>query len=288
MLVACHDATPRDAGRLVPHPDVVAMVAARDGLSEGEAHAKVREVLLLVADAEARAPARTELTPERRTHLLRSAWARLWAQRVFEPRHRPDDIPREVIDPRRREPRYTHPRLHRLCQIVAIPPEDQPERAREAAWQAAAQERIDTVVRHFSPFVPAPEGSTCPRLPELLDLEPREENGVRLKFEGGGFDLDACSVEADDGTCTTPRWDAAWTRAVRAATPGTFIPPFASALGVHWVYLDAVLPARDGADPEIEQEIRAALHPKWQREAFARQLARMRADAAVQVVGAEP
>lgn len=264
------------------------MIAARDGLPEHEARVEVREVLQLVADAETRDPARAELGEERRTHLRRSAWARLWAQRVFEPRHGPADIPAAEVDARRTEPRFTHPRLHRLCQVVAIPSENETERARDPAWRASARTRMDSVVRHFSPFLPASEGSTCEVLQELLQLEPRDENGVRLKYEAGGFDLDACAEQAADGTCTTPRWDAAWLLAVREAAVGSFLPPFESSFGVHWLYLDAILPARDGSDPTIEQEIRATLHPKWQREAFARQLARMRADAAVQVVGAEP
>jgi len=270
------------------------MVAARDGLDDATATERVREVLRLVEDARARHSPEAELSVERIDHLRRTALARLWLTTEFEPAYALGAIPKERVDALRSDPRFSHPALHRICQLVAVPSGDHDPAALKAAatdpsWRDRAKRRIEAVVQRFSRYLPPKPGpSPCTVLPQLLHLEPRDQDGVRIKLEAAGFDLAACAEEREDGSCKTPKWDAAWTQKVAAASPGHFIAPFETPFGWHWVYLDSIAPGSDPHDPAIETKIRASIQPAWRREAFAKRMTALRHDAAVKVLGQSP
>lgn len=286
------DGAAMHVGAFPVHASVVAMVAAREGVDRGTAQTRVLETLRLAADAQAQGAAAADLSEDRRRQLLRAARARRWAEDVFEPRHDPEDIPEDRVRSVQDDPRFDHPRLHRLCQLVAIPTREDPARREpppdDPAWWARARIHLERVATRLAPYLAAEGQDRCAWIPKLLRFEAQVQGDVTIRYESGAFDLEACAEQDPAGECTRPRWDPAWKAAVERGTAPGFLAPFESALGVHWVYLDAIMPAQSGSSEAGRANIRETLHPAWQREAFAHALVQLRSDAAVKLEEVAP
>ncbi len=273
---------------------VVRMVAERDGLTDAQARERVADTLRLVAAARDEAARQgadpAELVSEtRRAHLLRAARARLWLQTEFEPKHRASDIPRDTpaLLQARASPHHVRPRLHRICQLLAVLDGDDREenlaRAQDPAWRARARPVFERAVARAQRYVPDDDPQACDLLGKLLSFDASHVDDVRLRIETGAFDLDACAREDPDGTCVEPRWDRDWTEAVGKASGPGFLPPFTTQFGFHLVYVVEILEPRDADDPEVEATIVDAVLPAWRRERLAEILATLRQKRSVRV-----
>ena len=288
------DVVAQVAGKAV-HASVVQMVAERDGLSSQQARRRVDDTLRLAAAAQAETTG-AKLSDTRQAHLRRAAAARLWLKEDFEPRHRVQDI--QASDPAFKQAmasqRNVHPKLHAVCQLVVAPTagEDEGvdivlERAKDPAWRARARPMFDAATERLQRYVKPGDPDACALMVRLLRFETQERDGVSLRIEQGGFDLDACAKEADDGSCAQPQWVPEWTEQVRKGEAAQFLPGFETRFGYHLVYVRDILPNRPADDPETAQAVREAIHPAWQRDSFARYIDAARERKAVRMAGSK-
>ncbi|MBK6917126.1 MAG: hypothetical protein IPH07_06980 [Deltaproteobacteria bacterium] len=266
---------------------VVAMVAARDGLDAEAARQRVEARRRIAADALAGADLpEALLSPSRRAHLARTAAARVALADLFEASHGAEDIPDDdpMLQRARADGRFVHPRLHRVCQVIATPPGKLEGDALAAAlaapgWEARATEVIATLRRHVEATVPLGDPQACALMLSMLRLEHDDpDDDVVLRGEGGGgFDLTACAVApAADGSCSEPRFAPEWTAVIGdGPTPGVR-GPFTTRFGVHLALVLEVLPARGPDDPGFDAEVREAVLLPWRTEAFGRWLEQLR------------
>lgn len=300
-LWACEDDRTVAAGRPlagvgdeVLDASVVEQVALRDGITVQEARQHVADTLRIVAAARAEQGDAAEptalLAPHRRAHLLRAARARLWLESEFEPTHRPDDIPADhpLLVKARNSRKHIHPRIHLVCQVIAMPGEDLEPGARSArtadpTWREQAQARLAPLADRLRRSLPADDPDPCELITRWVHLEPRELDDVRFRVESGGFDLKACAEPADGGGCKTPQFVPAWTGPVSQAEAPGFLEPFFTEFGLHLVHVVDILPARSLDDPGTDAYLREQVHPRWQREAFETTVHRLREKRAVRM-----
>jgi hypothetical protein len=263
---------------------VVQWIADRDGLTFEDARAKVADTLRLVAAARSDA---IELSPERREYLRRGALARLWLHTRYEPEHGPEDIPGDdpLLERARADHRHVHPKLHRICQLLAVPAgEHEAEEARTIAesegWRARALRRFEPAAERMRAYVQTRDPQACEEMTGLLRFEQREADDVVLRVESAAFVLDACAQTDEAGQCRVPRWVPEWVEQVEQAeqvgTPG-FLPPFWTRFGRHLVFVLDVMPARELDDPQTEAYLREVTHPAWSRNAFDEEVERLHA-----------
>ncbi len=251
------------------------MVAARDDLSQADARAYVDDVIRLAAAAEAertRVPDPPDaLTEARRRFLRRAAQARVWLHDVFEPTHRAEDIDASdpVLTRALASSKHVHPRVHLLCQLVAVPSGFDDDRAgllaqaADPQWQARAATRFEPVANRLQRYVRADDPQACRLMGKLLRFETQDADGVVLRVETKGFDLDACTRRAADGTCEEPQWASEWVEQVARAEPPGFIPAFRSRFGHHLVFVLEVLPSQRLEEPDTLATVRTQIRPAW-------------------------
>jgi len=274
---------------------VIEHIAKRDDIDLDAARRRATDTLLLVAGSREQRAALpgepTEELPEgRRRHLLRSARARLWLHTYFEPRHGPDQVPEQAMAPFRN--RVIHPAIHFVCQAVVGPPtngalaptgrageRDDPE------WRARASAFLEPIRERLLKGVPSGHPEACRIMGQLMSLETPESDGLRLHYEDGGFELDACVDLATDGGCNKHLWVEEWSDEVRKADGPGFLEPFFSRFGLHLVYVKDIVPERTAEDPTAEPELRKLAHPRWQAKAFLEYLDRLRRERGVRVAG---
>jgi len=295
-------------GTEVLDASVVRQIAERDEVDEAAARAQAIDTLRLVAAARAEREQSTGADPAplvteaRRAQLRRAAAARLWLDEGFEPTRRPQDIPDDdpLMQRALSNSRFVHPEVHRVCQFVAIPAnaksidEAQPIAA-DPQWRTRARARLQPVVERVQRYVPPGDAEACKLMARLLSLLPEvtdanEDSGIVVRYEKeGGFDLDACAELADDGSCTQPRFDAAWTERIADTEPQTFTGVFGGTWGLHYAYLAAIEPPRLADDPETLAWIREEIHVPWLAEQLATLLERLAQKRAVRIAReAEP
>jgi hypothetical protein len=274
---------------------VVEHIAKRDGVDPDAARKRATDTLLLVAGSREERSAlpgepTAELTAGRRRHLLRNALARLWLETYFEPRHGPEHVPEEAMGPFRG--RVIHPAIHFLCQIVVRPavegehaptgfagdPDDPKWRERALAFLRPVRERMVKAV-------PVGHPDACKIMGQLVGLERHEVDGLRLHFEGAGYELGACVEFAQDGGCDKYLLVREWADEVRKADGHGFLEPFFSRWGLHLVYMKDIVPERTAEDPTAESELRQIAHPRWQTKAFLEYMDRLRKERGVRVAG---
>ncbi len=286
-------------GDEVVDASVVRMVAERDGVDEAEARERVADTLRAVAAARRAAAQEPEpaplVEPTREEHLLRAARARVWLHDDFEPEHGVDAIPDDdpLLAQTKASAKFVHPRLHLLCQLVAVPSEgttlaEMIDIASDPAWMEKARARFEPAAERLQRYVRPEDPDACGLMPKLLRFDQREGDGVTLRIEAQAFDLDACEERADDGSCKTPSFLPDWTERVRAAEPPGFIPPFSTRYGWHLVFVQEVLPERSLDDPETIAWLRREVHPRWQHQAFQQYIDRLRERRAVRIADPEP
>jgi hypothetical protein len=276
------------------HASVIDQVAARDGVDADEARQRVADVLRLVAAARAEREGIDDpadlVSQHRVAHLERAARARLWLETDFEPKHRPSDIPADhpLLARARTSKRHVHPRVHMICQVIAMPLEEldddaRAQRAGDASWRQRAKSVLDPIADRLRRHLPERDAEACKLIQQWVRLEGSTDDDVRLRVESGGFDLEACGEEADDGSCLRPQFTPRWTEPVsRAEGPG-FLPPFFTEFGLHLVYVVDILAPRSLDDPETDAYLREQVHEQWQREQFAAYVQRLREKRAVRL-----
>jgi hypothetical protein len=296
FVVGCNGAAPVVDARSVVggepiDPLVVAHVAARDGLDEASARAKVVQTLQLVAAARAELGEDAELDPARASQLRRTALARLVLHEEFEPTHRPEDIPAD--DPllvRARAPgRYSHPVLHDVCQVIVVPKDAAPETwesiTADPAWRARAEELMAPAIRHLRDLVDLSDPHACELVARDVPLEKKNGDGIELRYERLGFDLESCNVPRDaDGTCSAPTLDPTWVATVREGEVPGWRGPFFTRFGVHFAFVQQVVPAILPEQAGFEQSVRAAIHREWEVRELQSWLAALRTEYAAQTV----
>ncbi|MBX7082867.1 MAG: hypothetical protein K1X88_26920 [Nannocystaceae bacterium] len=271
--------------------EVVAMVAARDGLTPAAARQRVDQQRALALAAIEAAGDEPALPPERLAHLLRTARARLLIETAFEPTHRAADIGARdpMLTAARNQPRHVHPTIHHVCQVIAEPPGELQGDALATAtadpqWRARATAVLEAVRRHVEATVPPGDPQACSLLLADLPFERPEPGGpstdpqVMLRGEsGGGFDLDACAAPREaDGSCSQPSFAPEWTEAVRVGAVPGLRGPFPTRFGMHLALVVQVLPRRLPEDPEFETSLREAIAPQWRAQQFEQWLAGLR------------
>jgi hypothetical protein len=277
---------------------VVRMIAERDGVDEAEARARVADTLRLVAAAREAAAGRAEpvplVEPGRQEHLERAARARVWLQEDFEPDRQADDIPDgdAMLEQAKATAKFIHPELHLVCQLVAVPtdaktPEEVFAITADEAWMDKARARFDPVADRMQRYVGPRDPEACDLMTKLMRFEQREGDGVTLRVEAQGFDLDACAEKNADGSCKKPVFVPEWVKEVRAAEPPGFIAPFRTPFGWHLVFVAEILPAHELDDPETAAWLRREIHPQWQRKAFDEYIAQLREQRAVRIAASE-
>lgn len=289
-IAACGAAEPTGSGPridgLLIDPAVVQQVAARDGLDAAVARARVIETLRLAAAARADRGAAAELADARRTHLRRTALARVVLHDDFEASHGIDDLPTDdpLLVRARTEPRFVHPTLHHVCQVIAAPPGDLDvdalaAKSAEPTWRAHALSRMQTLRRHVEATVPLDDPDACGLMLRNTELErDPDDDTLVLRGEGaGGFDLDACAEPpGPDGRCDEPRFAPEWVDAVREGPVPGLRGPFATRFGVHLALVLEILPANQPEDPGFESELRTRIHPVWTTTALGEWVASLR------------
>jgi hypothetical protein len=275
---------------------VVAELAARGELDEARARAEVVATLQLVAAARAERsdPDAAELTDERSAQLRRTSLARLSLREEFEATHRVVDIPADdpMLAQARGQPRYVHPRLHDVCQLVVGPTDVGAEQVAvhtaDLAWRARAHALLADIDRHVRAVIPADDPKACELLTRDLVFERRSDDGIEVKYERARFDLDACAVELDsDGRCAEPRFAPEWVELVRTGEVPGWRGPFWTRFGLHLALVQEVLPANLPGDDGFEQRLRESIHRDWQSAELLRWLAGLRTEYAAQLVVSE-
>jgi hypothetical protein len=276
---------------------VVRMVAERDGVDEAQARARVADTLRAVAAAREAAAVQADeaplVEPAREEHLRRAALARVWLEDGFEPDHEPQDIPDDapLLQQAKATARYIHPRLHLLCQLVALPSgpgttEEIFAAAALPAWKDAARARFDPVAQRMQRYVRADDRDACGLMQKLMQFEEHDADGVTLRVEAQAFDLDACAETAADGSCREPKFVPEWVEQVRVAEPPGFLPAFSTRFGWHLVFVQEILPERTLDDPQTMSWLRGEVHRQWQHEAFQEYIDRLRELRAVRIAPA--
>lgn len=277
---------------------VVEAIAARDDLSEAQAHARALDTLRLVAASRAeRAEAGDDpgpaLSARRVEQLNRATRARLWLTERFEPAHGPEDIPADHrrLGQARADPRLVHPAISRVCQIVAEPPDVTDLRRKKAitdepAWREAAMAVMTPLVRRIRRNLPIGDAEACQLIVRELELSGQPDDPrLRLSFpRPAGFDLDACREFDPDGSCRKPQFDPTWTAHVRALPAPGLSAPFFTQFGLHLVYVEAHQPPQLADDPTTESLLRQTVLPGWRAEALELALQAMSRKRAVRAV----
>lgn len=275
---------------------VVQQIAAREGIDVEAARERGLAILRLVAASREAAAARAgEPTPEvseaRAAQLRRAARARLLLETVFEPTHRPEDIPGD--DPLLARARLTgawvHPEIVKVCQLIVVPEGLEGEEARAVAedpkWRETAMAIAGRLHHRAVVHVPPADEGACRLFAQQAELSPQPtDDRFALRFENEvGYDLHGCAEQAADGTCITPSLVPEWTEVIEAVEPPAIAPPFATRFGVHVVLVTAEEPARPAGAPETEAYLREQVHPRWQTEAFSAWLDQLAAEHTVRV-----
>ncbi len=293
VLAACEGSPTRSA--TTTSDAVVEMVAARDRIARRDAAQHVEDVALLAAAARAAQSTQPDppplLTGTRARFLRRAALARVWLRDVFEPEHGLDDIPEDdpIFAAALASPKYVRPRLHMLCQLVAVPSGFADDRdgllakADDAQWQALAKARIEPVAERMRRVVRTDDPEACRLMAKLMRFETADDGAVRINVESKAFDLDACSERRVDGSCAQPRFAREWVEQVRQHADPGFIPMFQTRFGYHVVFLAKILPAASKDDPATRSAVREAALVPWRAAALDAELTALRKRWAVKV-----
>lgn len=293
LLCACpgeREGAPASGEQPRPDETLVQLVAERDDVSPQRARQYIEDVRRMAAAARKQQGVLDPLDEERREHVRRAARARVWLDEDFEPRHRPQDIPSEhpLLQQALGDLRLFHPRLHIVCQLVAKPAQfedrdDLVQRAAEPGFKQRAQKALEPVAQRVQRYVPTGDPEACQLANSLMRWMKTERDGVRIDFEQGAFDLDACAKTAPDGSCIEPALAPEWTEQVRAAQAPGFLPPFETRFGWHLVYVREIAEAHEPPEAEKKQEAAQHIHPKWRAEAFDAYLDQLRKQASVKI-----
>lgn len=299
LTAACNE--PRDGaavgrvGGLPLHEAVVQYVAERDGLRPEDARARAVETLRLVAAArEARADGEPPaVRPQRAEHLRRTARARLWLRERFEATHGAADIPEDhpLLVNARGNPRLVHPELFVVCQVLVEPPDVQDEQAKASIttdpdWRESASATMELLLQRIDRYVPPDDPDTCDLIATQVELAGAlDDPRLSLRYERpGGFDLDACAEEGDDGSCVRPQFAPEWTEVVRQLPAPSLSSPFFTRFGLHLVYVSERLPDRPAGDPATEEALRQAVLDPWRAESLDQALQQIGEQRAVRMV----
>lgn len=282
---------------------VVQMIADRDHITADAARQRAIETLQLAAAAKAEHAAQSAAEPEpmvaaaRRTQLLRAARARVWLDAIFLPSRGAADIPQDdpALARALASPRYVHPRVHRVCQLVLIPAGlTDIEAARaittDPQWQARAHAWMDPLAERLQRYVPVTDPHVCRLAEEVVPkLRPAlDDDTITLRLEPeGGFDLTAC-IDAEpgrppDAPCETPQFDPAWTERIAQTAPGTWTGVFQGGWGLHLAYVAAIEEPRSPDRPEDMAWIREQIHTAWLAREWTTALERLTQARAVRI-----
>jgi hypothetical protein len=273
---------------------VVDAIVAREAVDREEARRRAAATARLANRAEqahaARAQAEEPLLAAPLARLLRrNALAQLWLREVFEPRHRPDDVPLDSPEAARARASsdVQRPELHLYCQFIAIPdpaPKDPSVRAdADPEFVARATAALEPVARMMQGALPPDDPDPCELLRTWGRLVESPE-GLQIRLEPGAIDLDACAEPpGTSGGCVRPMFAEEFTAQLRGRTEPGWIAPFPSRFGVHLVFFAKVLPALAPEGSELDAAIREAAHAPWRRRALEERLETLRARRAVRV-----
>ena len=212
---------------------------------------------------------------------------------MFEPTHRPADIPADdpLIVRARASSRNVHPEIVEVCHAI-FEPEDKADPAAaeilaaDPRWRAHAIGRAHAFAEHVRRTVPLDDPQTCVIMAKNGAFEPKTGDGVALRIEGrGGFDLDACAVTADDGTCERAQFAAEWTEVIRHGPIPGLRGPFFTRFGVHVAIVTRVLPATPTEDPALLDHLRETVHDSWRARELGERLQTLRVEKAAQILG---
>lgn len=300
MLVACgdpgRDTTPRYgapvaevAGKTLD-ASVVAMIAERDDVDEATARERALDTLRLAADYEqaqaAQAAEAVLIDPAREAHLLRSARARLWLEEDFEPKHRPEDIPADLIAANMGKRAIFHPEVHAICNAIVMPAAVDDETGRhamppdDAAWWARARDYLQPIEAALRRYIVDPSTEPgCGLFGRVARMAAPESDEFFLKVEQGGYTV-----------CARDLWDPGFVDALCGLSEPAWVDPFRTEFGLHFVVVLQITPANEPDDAGKKAFLRERMHTPWRQQAFGEYMERLRAKRTVRFaagVGAE-
>jgi len=215
-------------------------VEAREGIGEEAALASALDTLRLAAARREELGEAAELDPVRDANLRASALVRAYLRDVFEPEHGPakmsDKFLAQNIVPPQRAARHFHPRLHALCQVIVIPKQSKEKDAKpvlapkdDEQWWTDAHGLLDPIVHRMRQWEPDFAGEKQCSLvftAASLGRMESEDGELLIKTEGGMFEVDRKDL-----------WSDVWVDALLAAKPKSFVGPFRTEFGIHFVYV---------------------------------------------------
>lgn len=261
---------------------VVREIASRDGVDLATARARAEDTLRL-ARARVRELERddvelgplAELSPTQVDNLARTQLARTWLSEGFEPTHQSQDIPRDLVAQNLESPKYFHPRVHVVCNVMIVSSErDTKGRIVEApddpAWRDRARHVLRPITSRLHAWLPDPATErSCKLLKQLVGEHERiyDDGRLTLRIESGVMDV-----------CRRDRWDEGFVDALcePADSPGWY-GPFDTRYGVHMVAVLSIKPETLPAAEERESILRDAMLNAWRTQMLDELLARDRA-----------
>lgn len=292
---------------LARDPAVLADLAARDELSPEAAERHARQVATLAARYLARSgisAARPDelivpegqslpgISPAREAHLLRSARARVWLSDVFEPSHRPEDMPAAAYERADALTMPSHGTIHVVCNFIVGPAsEKEPSKPAEGEdnapagpllakddpdWRARAERKAEALMARMRTIIPDPSTEPdCELFSYLLQLgiDTSPEPDLTIRVESGGFD-----------SCVSEAWDPGWVEALCPVTTPSWVGPFWTKYGVHVVPVFKVVEADRYEASEREARVREKNLVPWRSAALGEELGTMRRQVGVRVL----
>ncbi|TPV94005.1 MAG: hypothetical protein B7733_17645 [Myxococcales bacterium FL481] len=260
----------------------MAAIARRDRLSPEGARRVATDTLRLaqarlreIESTDPRVDATARLGWARLENLVRAHSARTWLREGFEPRHSPEDIPRKLVAANLDSPKYFHPRIHGLCNVMVVPNEDPGDGSRiplaptTNEWRTRAHavlERVETRLRRWLPD--ASREPDCKLVKRLVALHEGtyDDSRLRLRVESGVLDV-----------CRADRWDEGFVTALCGpATTAGWYGPFQTRFGLHLVAVLYVKPDTMPDADERDQRVRQRMLDAWRRSTLDAWLARER------------
>jgi hypothetical protein len=244
-------------------------IAKRDGLEPASAEALAIQTLQLVAARRDELGPDAELPAGREAHLRSTALVRTYLRDVFEPENGPermsDAFLAEQIAPPQRAARHFHPRLHKLCQVLAMPKQSGEKDAKhiypdkdDAQWWADAHALIDPIAARLRVWESDFAGEErCDLIIRASKLGRRasEDGGIIIKNEGGMFQIDRADL-----------WSQDWIDEISKAEGLGWVGPFETKFGIHFVYVLEIMPDTLIAPQDAKPEERIAAESEVFRE----------------------